>query len=306
MSEQTLVAAVEKLASLTHEFSDGDLEQPWSWGAHEEGVRFAYLITYQELQELAVRLRAERQATGRGPSQAQQILGQYIAAYRNLQALLIGITAAEYDQEPAANEWPLRGVLGHVVNAQRPFFALAARGVARWRAGEDRPLEMSQDQMEQLTISTEELVAIWDSGTLEDMQTLYQGLHNRIISDLAGVTDQELEASTLWWEGQPYPVRHRFHRFTAHARQHIIQVEKTLAGIGKPPNEVRQLLRLVYSALAEVEGTLLGAENTGREAQEQLANTISQRADALRLVVDQAHQLGRRCRITGRNRWQNC
>src|SRR5690606_11393660 len=116
-------------------------------------------------------------------------------------------------------------------------------------------------------------------------------LHQQIVADLAGLTDEELEAPTLWWEGQPYPVRHRLHRFTAHARQHIIQVEKTLAGIGKPPNEVRQLLRLVFSALAEVEGALLGASGTGREAQEQLASTISERAETLRLVVDQAHQL---------------
>jgi hypothetical protein len=41
-------------------------------------------------------------------------------------------------------------------------------------------------------------------------------------------------------------------------RQHTIQMEKTLHMLGHIPSEAQRLLRLIYRALAQVEGVLIG------------------------------------------------
>jgi hypothetical protein len=50
-------------------------------------------------------------------------------------------------------------------------------------------------------------------------------------------------------------------------------VDKTLEAIGHAPTEARRLLRLIHTALAEVEGALLGADQAEAEC-EPTAQTI--------------------------------
>ena len=66
------------------------------------------------------------------------------------------------------------------------------------------------------------------------------------------VTDAEIDAPAWFWDG-PMPLRFRLHRFEEHLRQHTIQLDKTLAGIGRPPTEAHRLVRNIYNALADVE-----------------------------------------------------
>ena len=62
-TDEALSAAVTQMAAAMQGLGSVDLDQPWAWGPHREGVRFALLGTYQELRELAVRLAAERRIT---------------------------------------------------------------------------------------------------------------------------------------------------------------------------------------------------------------------------------------------------
>jgi hypothetical protein len=62
--------------------SQKDLERKWVWKDHdEEGIRFAFFVTLQELRELAVTLARLRS----NPTAAQLILSQYHAAFLDLQ-----------------------------------------------------------------------------------------------------------------------------------------------------------------------------------------------------------------------------
>jgi hypothetical protein len=81
------------------------------------------------------------------------------------------------------------------------------------------------------------------------------------------------------------------HRFDAHLRQHTIQVEKTLQALGHDGGEARRLLRLVYRALAQTEGVLLGAAGLGQEEQSTLAREIRRRAAAVETRVQEARRL---------------
>ena len=123
MAEITLIQAVESFAEVAVRLDDQDLDREWSWRAYDEGIRFAFFRTYEELRELAAKLMSERTTRGKPITSAQHTLSQYHAAYRNLQAILTGVDESLIDVPPAKGEWPLRIILGHIIAAEREFFA---------------------------------------------------------------------------------------------------------------------------------------------------------------------------------------
>lgn len=291
MSEQSLQQAVGALAAATQALSDADMGQPWAWGPHQEGVRFALIGAYHELRDLAVRLAAERRRHGPPQTMAQHALAQYQAAYRDLQAVLLGVTADMYDTEPAPGAWQLRYVLGHTAATERVFFTLVHYALQRAREDEERPLQLPEGEVERVVGSRDDFVTLMENGTLAEMWDFYERLHARALAEFVGISDAEMETRSLWWEGIEYTLHHRLHRFDAHLRQHTVQAEKTLAAIGHPPNEAQRLLRLVYQALAEVEGVLLGAPDLGREARAELAAQLAARAQEVEARADAVHRL---------------
>lgn len=289
--QHNLFQAVARVAELTYGFSDADLEQPWAWGAYDEGVRFALLRSYQELRELAVALAHRRAQSGPPVSQAQRALGQYLAAYRDLQAVLIGVTGEEYDREPAPGEWPLRYVVGHAAGVQRHFFTLVHYGVARQRDGQERPARLPDGETDRVTGSYDDFVDIMENQGMVDLLAFYDTLHQRTLKELADVTDEELAGASLWWEGEEYSLAYRLHRFDTHLRQHTIQAEKTLAWLGRAPGEARRLLRLIYNALAEAEAAIIGAEEVGLARRQEVAQGIVARAEEVAGVVAQSREM---------------
>lgn len=254
-------------------------------------MRFALIGTYHELRDLAVTLASRRAQQGLPLTKAQRALASYHAAYRDLQSVLLGVTDEMYDQEPAPGEWPLRYVLGHMAGAERGFFTLVHYGVERQRDGGQRPSRLPDDEVEKVVGPRQEFVNIMENQGLADMLAFYDARHVLTLAEFAAISDAELEGPSLWWEDEEYSLQYRLHRFDAHLRQHTIQAEKTLAAIGHAPTEARQLLRLVYNALAAVEAAVLGAPALGLAEQQALADVIVQRADDVTAVIHQTRQL---------------
>ena len=207
---------------------------------------------------------------------AQHALAQYHAAYRDLRALLLAVDDEQGALAPAEGEWPLWKVVAHILQAERAFYALTLYAVQRLRDGSQKPLEMSD----------EDWVAFWEGDAynravqgekLSEILAYFDGLHGRVLSDLASTSDEELQALSPWWEGEPMTAEFRLHRFDSHLRQHTVQAEKTLHSLGLVPGEALRLLRLVYAALAEVEGMRIGAGEIGQEACRALAEGIEKR-----------------------------
>ena len=110
---------------MTQSLTDADLDRAWAWGDYEsEGVRFAFFRVYEELRTLAVQLAHLSASSGRPPSSAKRILALYHAAYRDLQAALLGVPAELFEYPPAEGDWPIRRVLKHIVSADAAFFAV--------------------------------------------------------------------------------------------------------------------------------------------------------------------------------------
>ena len=272
MAERILAQAVEAFAATTAALPDEALEREWQWRAHdEEGVRFAFFVTYQELRELAAIAAAERAARGPAQTLAQRILAQHHAAYRDLHGVLAGVDDGALDREPAPGEWPLRAVLEHVVGTEHGFFAVVSYALDRHHRGE--PLERTPRDL----IFTYHPEITFD-GTLAQILARYDELHAKILRRFADLDEGDLAAHSLWWEGYPVELGFRLHRFDAHLRQHTIQVEKTLASVGHQLTEAGRLLRLLYGALGEVEGALIGAPDGAADRQREVTTAIAERA----------------------------
>ena len=291
MKQNALTEAVMSLAAQTHAFSDADLEQPWAWGPHDEGARFALIGTYHELRDLAVKLGMLRREKGTAATAVYHLLAQNNTAYRDLQAVLLGIPHDLYETPPAPGEWPLRSVVGHIIGSQRHFFTLVDYAIRRLRQDPTRSPQLPPNETDKVVGPTSAYMQLVEEGTIADLLTFYDGLHQRMMDEFVTISDTELDSISLWWEEIVFDLHHRLHRFDAHLRQHTIQAEKTLAQLGQPPTEARQLLRLVYNALAEVEGVLIGAPDLGTAQQAELAATITARATAVSTRIAQARQL---------------
>lgn len=277
MNEQPLHPAVRKLAESTRFLPDEILSRDYTWGDHDEGLRFALLGSYHELRDLAAALTVGRQVEGDPLTQAQIVLGQYHAAFRDLEAILLGASDEILDRPPAEDEWPLRQVMAHMIGADRGFFALVYYALDQYRSGLE-PVRPEATVLVSLYGPLEDFDEVMEGGNLAAIMNYHQDHHDRILHEFADLNDEELWALSRFWEPEPKTVRYRLHRFDAHLRQHTIQAQKTLAALGFYPSEALHLLRLVYNALAEVEGSLIGAWDFGFSHCEELAATIRDRS----------------------------
>ncbi len=117
---------------------------------------------------------------------------------------------------------------------------------------------------------------IAESGSLQALLDYYEGWHQQALDGFSSITDQEMDLPSTYWESKPYSISFRLHRFDAHLRQHTIHAEKVLLKLGHAQTEAKMLLRLIYAALAEVEGLALSGK-VPLEGLETLAASIEER-----------------------------
>jgi len=269
-----LLRAVEEFTTLMLPLSEKDLEREWRWKDHdEEGIRFAFFVTLQELRQLAVTLSTLRTK----PTPAQHILRQYHAAYMDLQAALLGLSPEDAERAPADGEWPVRRVYAHILGAEINFTITVRYALEKHRAGTWTPERMSDEDEYRLAGMSEEQYRALSRGPLEEMLAYHREFHRATIEEFSKITDTELDLPSTFWEETRFPIRHRLHRYETHFAQHTVQIDKTLAAIGQAPSESKRLVRKIQAALAEAEGLLIGVEKTDDTAILATASSISER-----------------------------
>ena len=284
MNNLSIGDAVEEFAAVTQGFTDADLENTWIWQEYDEGVRFAFFRTYEELRELAARLGSWRSASGIPMTVAQRSLAQYHLAYRDLQAVLLGLSETDARRAPSQQEWSVMSVLMHVIQAERGFLAITSHSLKCARSDSELPEEMSEEDWAAFW-EGDRFQLIKESATLAGLMDYYQSLHDRLLGSFCTVSDAELSAPSTYWEDTPKPVAFRLHRFDSHLRQHTIQIEKTLPLLGIATTEARRLLRLIYNALAQAEGYAIGVDPMEHGS---LGSQVTQRGAELAEIVSSA------------------
>lgn len=276
---RSLDLAIQDFAALMLPLSEKDLEREWIWKDHdEEGVRFAFFVTLQELRHLAVTLSTS--LPRRTP--AQRILGQYHAAYMDLQAAILGLSNEDAEHEPAEAEWSVKRAYAHIFGTDINFTIVVRYALEKHRSGIWTPEKFSDAEADQLAgISDDEYLALI-GGALDRMVDYHRGLHASILKDFSAITDTELNLPSTFWEETRFPIQHRLHRYEAHFTQHTIQIDKTLVSIGQAPSESKRLLRKVFAAHAEVDAIMIGAEKMDDAAILATASSISERVNEIR------------------------
>ena len=282
MFNTQLTQAVENFASLMLPLSEKDLEREWTWKDHdEEGIRFAFFVTLQELRQLAVTLSTLRAK----PTPAQHILSQYHAAYLDLQAAVLGLSNEDAERAPTEGEWSVRRVYTHILGTDVGFSEVVRYALEGHRAGIWKPDQMSDEDEARVALVTEEEYQKMMTDPLDDLLTFHRKLHSEIVDEFSTIMNAELDLPSTFWEQTRFPIRHRLHRYEAHFAQHTIQIDKTLVAIGQVPSESKRLLRKIYAALAEAEGMMIGAEKMDETAILATASSIAERTKEIEGLV---------------------
>jgi hypothetical protein len=265
--------SIDHFTGLVLDLPDSELEREWVWGSYKsEGVRFAYFRTYEDLRQLVVQIGQKRGASGMQLSDAQRILAQYHAAYMDLQAVLLGVEERYFEEPPAEGEWSIRRVLAHIVGADMGFYVAIKFALDKYSQGKDPLVDIDDETwLGIIGLEAEELDAQMDEP-LPGLQSFHRDLHERVLVDFSLIDASVIDKPSKYWEDEFYSVRFRLHRFDAHMSQHTIQIEKTLQAIGYVPTESQRLLRLVYAALGQVNGALIG---TGIDYQDLLSESVA-------------------------------
>ena len=252
-------AAIESFDRRLRAIDDRSLEAFWAWEAYdEEGVRFGILRTTEQVGDAAVEIAARRAAAGTQAGRAGRILGRYLVAWRELWSVADRADAA-IDTPPLEGEWPLRTILDHLVEADLGFLVTIRNGLDQRRAGVQVPARVASDEAWMVLAEVEE--APWRAafaGSLADIRAFHRTARDRIVDRLASMTDEELAATSPFWDGER-PNRFRLGRFESHLRQHTIQAEKAVQATIGAPREVERLLRLLARAAGDVEAAAIGA-----------------------------------------------
>lgn len=282
MFNSELTNAIENFAALMLPLSEKDLERKWVWKDHdEEGIRFAFFVTIQELRQLAVALAAKRKP----PTQAQHILGQYHQQYMHLQAAVFGLSKEDSEHAAAEGEWPARQAYAHILGTDFGFRAVIRYALEGHRAARWTPEPIPESEYPRLYEISEGAYEDLMKGSLDGMLTFHRELHPQIIDEFSVISDEELDLPAAFWEATRFPIRHRLHRFEAHFIQHTVQIDKTLSGIGQAPSESKRLIRYLYAALGEVNASLIG-ENNFEEDCAQLVKSINSRLIEIKSIME--------------------
>jgi DinB superfamily len=274
MLNTKLSHAVGEFTILVLPLSEKDLGHFWKWKDHdEEGIRFAFFVTLQELRQLAVTLSTLRSK----PTSVQHVLSQYHAAYMDLQAAILGLSNEDAERAPAEGEWSVKQAYAHILGTDLGFSAVVRYALEGHRAKNWTPERIPDAEYPRLYGVTDEEYDELMASPFDNMLSFHRGLHSRIVNEFKTISDAELELPSTFWEETRFPIRHRLHRYEAHFTQHTVQIDKTLIAIGQAPTESKRLLRKIYAALAEVEGTLIGADKIDDAAILATASSISER-----------------------------
>jgi len=282
MFNNQLTYAVENFARIILPVTEKDLERAWVWKDHdEEGIRFAFFVTLQELRHLAVTLASLRSQ----PTRAQRILSQYHAAYLDLQAALLGLTDEDAEKIPSEGEWQVNKVYAHILGTDFGFTATVRYALELHRANIWTKDPIPDSEYPRLYAINEPDYDKLMDGPLSGKLAYHQELHQRIVEEFSAITNAELDLPSTFWEETRFPIHHRLQRYEAHFTQHTIQIDKTLVAIGQAPSESKRLLRKVFSALAEVEGQMIGAEKMDDTAILATASSVSERTKEIEEIL---------------------
>ena len=226
---------------------DSSLEKEWMWRATvPSDVRSGIFRQYETLEDTRARIGSIVAGPTSSQSPARPLAASASAARWDLHGLLATLTDEDLDRPTGNEEWTVRQTLAHIVNGQRAYFWYTSWWLAHADA-DDFPPRVPEDVAKEFP--EEETDGV---GSLDEIRQRLDDVLDLSAGTLGLLSDDQLAARSRF-AGQPVDVRFRINRWSAHIREHTIQVEKTLGYINRPTTEVDRLLRMVAGAYGRLE-----------------------------------------------------
>ncbi len=156
-------------------------------------------------------------------------------AFGDLQGLLAGQPDEILDVEAIPGEWPLRAVLHHQLEVERSFAANTRWALTR---DADNPIRIPEELRNAHHTTAE--------GTIAELLGRLRGARDDTDELVEQIVPAQFALPTIW-AGHAVDVRFRLYRFASHLTEHTIQVEKVLRGLGREPQEARQVVRAIWA-----------------------------------------------------------
>ena len=236
---------------------DTALERPWRWHADDPDdldIRYGLYRLHERLEDAAAEVARRRDSAGaerHGAAAAVGLLAASGTARWELYGALAGLPDEAWGADPGGGEWTIRRTVAHVISAQRAYGWTTA-----WflhRAGEPDAGEYAPDG----ALPPEPDEASEADGAVGEVIERLDGLVDQVIENLAGLDAAGLAVPGRW-SGIPITVGFRLNRLGSHLREHTIQVDKTVAMLGRPIREVDRIARLVLGSYGRLEALVVG------------------------------------------------
>jgi hypothetical protein len=259
---------------------DAALDRPWRWRPTDReaiDVRNGFYTIHERLEAAIGAIAVGRASAAEPIGPAVPALAAMATARWELRGVLAPLTAADWDAEPGGDDWTIRQTVGHIVLGQRIYGWYNAWYIRQGVVGAEveRP---SEDHFP--PEPTEEDEATGDPATV---MARFDEVVDANAAATAGLGEAAMGISGRW-SGLPVTIDFRLGRYGSHIREHTIQVDKTLAMLGREPTEVERLVRLILATYGRLEAELVG--RPARELDRRLADGRGP-AEILTEVVDE-------------------
>lgn len=254
----TVLDAIDSLRTIP----DAALTKPWAWKPEgEDELRYGFYRIGEAFDLAALEASDALRSAGSDRGRAADLIALATETRWDLQGLLTPLTEADWDADPGGGEWTVRLTMGHVVGAQRGYGVGTGWWLQQHLPADTPDLPRMPDSLYD-TLPTDEAEG---DGAPDEVRARLDGLLDQGMERMAGLSDERLSLMGRW-AGFPVTIGFRLGRWSSHIREHTIQVEKTLAMIGRQPTENDRLVRLILAAWGRAEAAVYGvpgADATG-------------------------------------------
>jgi uncharacterized damage-inducible protein DinB len=243
-------AALEAAARDMLAVRDEDLERGWQWRDDEADVRYGLYRSIEAIEAAAAAIAAadaSRSATSPRPM-AERIIAPATVARWELHGRIAGLDDDWLDRHPKAGEWTLRETLAHIVASQRGYAAFTSWWVAR-PPDDPAPTRVPEAFIAEAALPEEDVEG---AGSLAEIRARFDEILDLSAAHFAALSDAQL-ARPARWAGIPVDVAFRQGRWSSHAIEHTVQVDKTLAWLDHRPTEAARIVGRAYGAWGRLE-----------------------------------------------------
>lgn len=237
-------ALLRRLLALTDDQLEGDF---W-WHRRDQQDDFSRRHGLYMLSELVL---AEADRLTPMESEGTALAGHVVEAAWDLRVRLLAVDAATVASQPKAEEWTIAQAMDHMLGSQEFWNILFDLWLEQARRGDQLAFRHRGEDIKARSSGGDQLIIEPEALIAELTELVDHACHNVVEVEGLGL----LHEPEVGFNRGPNPVPLAYYprRWAAHLREHTVQVDKSLAWLGREPNEQQRIARVTAGAIGELE-----------------------------------------------------